>query len=56
MEVESVAVLVSTHGVAEGFAQRITLLEGELADVCHAQDTTEANSRSLFKRKCRERV
>jgi hypothetical protein len=36
MEVESAAVLASARGEVEGFAQRISLLEGELAEVCQA--------------------
>jgi hypothetical protein len=36
VEVESVVVLACTRGEAEDLAQRIFLLEGELAEVCQA--------------------
>jgi hypothetical protein len=48
MEVESATVLASAREEAEGFAWSISLLEGELAEVCQALDTNEPNSRDLF--------
>jgi hypothetical protein len=47
IEVESAAMLATTHGEAEGLAQRIALLEGELVEARQAQDIAEANSRGL---------
>jgi hypothetical protein len=44
MEAESIATLASAHGEAEGLAQRIALLEGELKEARQAQDMAEANS------------
>jgi hypothetical protein len=34
LEVESAVMLTYAHKEAKGFAQRIALLEGELADAC----------------------
>jgi hypothetical protein len=39
--------LASTHEEAEGFAQRVALLKGELVEERLAQDTTEENSRGF---------
>jgi hypothetical protein len=36
MEAESLTMLTSTHGEAEVFARRISLLEGELTEACQA--------------------
>jgi hypothetical protein len=47
MEVESVAVLASARGEAEGFTRRIALLEGELMEAHQVHDTTEVNCRGL---------
>jgi hypothetical protein len=47
MEAESAASLVSTHGEAEVFTQRIALLESGLMEVCQDQDRAEANSHGL---------
>jgi hypothetical protein len=33
-EAESTALLASAHGEADGFAQKVALLEGEHPDVC----------------------
>jgi chromosome segregation ATPase len=48
MEAKSAATLASARREAEGFTHRITPLEGELAEVRQARDTTEANSQGLF--------
>jgi hypothetical protein len=48
VEVESATVLASTHGEAEDLAQRIFLLEGELAEVCQAQDTARRTPRACL--------
>jgi hypothetical protein len=47
MEAESLTMLTSTHGEAEVFTRRISLLEGELTEACQARDTAEVNSQSL---------
>jgi hypothetical protein len=44
VEAESAATLASAHGEAEGFAQRIALLKGELAETRQGRDTTDENS------------
>jgi hypothetical protein len=69
MEAESATTLASTHGEAEGFTRRISLLEGELMNALQARDMTEVNSRGLssvvagvdwwqeeVERECQERV
>jgi hypothetical protein len=35
--------LASARGEVKGFTRRVALLEGELADVLQARDTTKAN-------------
>jgi hypothetical protein len=47
MEAENLTMLTSTHGEAEVFTRRISLLEGELTEACQARDTAEVNSQSL---------
>jgi hypothetical protein len=49
-EVESTALLASAHGEADGFARKVTLLEGELTDACQTLDTVEANIQGLSDR------
>jgi aminopeptidase N len=69
MEMKSVVALTSARGKAEGFARRIALVQGELANALQARDIAEVNSWSLSgvaadtdrwwkeaKRECRERV
>jgi hypothetical protein len=43
VEVESATMLASARGEVKGFTRRVALLEGELADVLQARDTTKAN-------------
>jgi chromosome segregation ATPase len=63
------ASLAFVHGEADEFAQKVALLEAELADVRPAQDKAEMNVQSLFdkmanvnrrwedtKRQCRDLV
>jgi hypothetical protein len=45
VEEESTAALASAHGEAEDLAQRVALLEGELAVVCQSRDMTKEKSR-----------
>jgi hypothetical protein len=47
MEAESAAALASSCGVVEGFAWRISLLDGELVESHQAQDKIEVNSWNL---------
>jgi hypothetical protein len=47
IEVEGAAVLASAHGEAEDLAQRVALLEGELAEARQAREAAEENSRGL---------
>jgi hypothetical protein len=48
VEVESVAALASACEDAEGVVQRITLLEGELAEAHWAREVAEENACGLF--------
>jgi hypothetical protein len=45
VEAESTATLASAHGEVEDLAQRVALLEGELAVVRQSRDMTEEKSR-----------
>jgi hypothetical protein len=47
VEAENAAVLASTHEDAEGLAQKIALLEGELAEAHQAREVAKENSRGL---------
>jgi hypothetical protein len=47
LEAESIAELASTREEAEGFARRIVLLEGELAEACQARYMAKENCRGL---------
>jgi hypothetical protein len=47
LEVDSTVALDSTREKAEGFAQRIALLEGELLEAQWAQDVAEVNSQGM---------
>jgi hypothetical protein len=47
VEAENIMVWVSAHEDVEGLVQKITLLEGELAEACRAREVAEENSRGL---------
>jgi hypothetical protein len=46
-EVESIAVLVSFHGDAEGLVHKVALLEGEVTEAHRAQEKDEEKVHSL---------
>jgi hypothetical protein len=48
VEAESTAALASAHEEAEGLVRKITLLEGELAEVRRDREVVEVNSHGLF--------
>jgi hypothetical protein len=47
VEAESTTALASAHGEVEDLAQRVALLEGELAEARQSQDTTKEKSQGL---------
>jgi hypothetical protein len=47
VEAESTTALAFAREEAEGYARRVSFLEGELTDACQARDTTEVSFRDL---------
>jgi hypothetical protein len=47
VEAESTTALAFAREEAEGYARRVSFLEGELTDVCQARDTTEVSFQDL---------
>jgi hypothetical protein len=47
VEAESVVALTSSHGVTGHLAGRVSLLKGELVEVCQSRDVTEEKSWGL---------